>query len=387
MEAALFTKMLSDKSVTDLKKLKYKYPETDLREFVELLKASVYKPLPLLDFRGQESVYLDSVAQVRMSSVKLLLRPQCGIYGLKAMEDEISSTLTIENIDFTRDSVRRIMKGYAPADESENRIYGMKKGLEFISDPGHPITEENIHTLYEMTVGEFLGPEDRLLPGHIYRHDNVYIIGQEVEHTGLPHSKLPEYMARLVDFIQEDSGMNDLLKAAAIHFYFAYLHPYFDGNGRMARLLHLWYLVRQGYSSALFVPFSSYVERSRKRYYDAYTQVEENLKLSGVLDVTPFLLYFITDVYDRLEVRTAPAKTTEAFERAMATGQVTEKERDLWNYVLSAYGPEPFSTKQLEKDFGDAAYATIRKFAQKFWALGLLTKQNYGSRSKYQVSL
>ena len=43
------------------------------------------------------------------------------------MEEEIISTFTIENIDFSRDSVRKIMAGYAPSDESENRIYGMKR--------------------------------------------------------------------------------------------------------------------------------------------------------------------------------------------------------------------------------------------------------------------
>ena len=51
-----------------------------------------------------------------------------------------------------------------------------------------------------------------------------------------------------------DAGDAHLLKAALIHFYMAYLHPYFDGNGRMARLMNLWYMVQQGYSSALFVP-------------------------------------------------------------------------------------------------------------------------------------
>ncbi|WP_083809832.1 Fic family protein [Mahella australiensis] len=70
--------------------------------------------------------------------------------------------------------------------------------------------------------------------------------------------------------INADSPTNDLLKAAAIHFYIAYLHPCFDGNGRMARLMHLWYLRRQGYSSALFIPFSSYIERNRRGYYNTY---------------------------------------------------------------------------------------------------------------------
>ena len=76
MDAGLFTKMLSDKSVTDLKKLKYKYPQADLAEFVSLLKGSFYHALPLKDFDGGQMVYLESVAQVRLSAARVLLTPQ-----------------------------------------------------------------------------------------------------------------------------------------------------------------------------------------------------------------------------------------------------------------------------------------------------------------------
>lgn len=157
MDAGLFTKMLSDKSVTDLKKLKYKYPQADLAEFVSLLKDSFYHALPLKDFDGGQMVYLESVAQVRLSAARVLLTPQDSSqpYGIKAMEEEIVSTLSIEQIDTSRDSVRKILSGYAPANESEKRIYAMKKGLEFIVDPAHQISEENLHQLYEMTIGSF----------------------------------------------------------------------------------------------------------------------------------------------------------------------------------------------------------------------------------------
>ena len=76
MDAALFTKMLSDKSVLDLKKLGYKYPQADMGEFVSLLKNGFYHPLPLKDFSGQELVYLNSVAQVHLSAARILLTPQ-----------------------------------------------------------------------------------------------------------------------------------------------------------------------------------------------------------------------------------------------------------------------------------------------------------------------
>ena len=121
MDAVLFAKMLSDKHITDLKRLKYKYPDADIKEFVNLLKMGMYKELPIKDFSGNALVYLDSVAQVHMAAAKTLLTPQrsAGQYGIKAMEEEIASTLTIENIDFSRDSVRKILKGFAPSDDSE----------------------------------------------------------------------------------------------------------------------------------------------------------------------------------------------------------------------------------------------------------------------------
>ena len=387
MNASLFAKILSDKNVTDLKKLIYKYPDMDIEELIELFKTTVYKPLPIWDFNGREVVYMENITRVRMSAVKLLLAPQNSQsgFGIKAMENEIASTLTIENIDFSRDSIRKILQGYAPSDEQENRIYGIKKGLEYIAKPTNYISEDNISALYEMAIGQYLSGDDKLNPGEFYRYDTVFVMGQNVEHVGLNYKKLPDYMKRLVEFIKDDSPMNDLLKAAAVHFYFAYLHPYFDGNGRMARLMHMWYLRQQGYSSALFVPLSSYIQRSRKQYYNAYTLTEENAKISNVLDITPFLVYFIEHVYNKLVSPVPERGTLERFNAALENGAVTEKEKDLWYFVLSAYGESEFSTKQLERDFQNAAYATIRGFVLKFTELHLLSAQKYSNRVKYTI--
>ena len=75
----------------------------------------------------------------------------------------------------------------------------------------------------------------------------------------------------------------------------------------------------------------------------------------------------------------------DVFQSALSHGQVTEKEKALWEFVLSAYGDAEFSTKRLEKDFGNAAYATIRSFVLKFEKLGLLKSMQYGNRVKYAV--
>lgn len=181
-------------------------------------------------------------------------------------------------------------------------------------------------------------------------------------------------------------GINELHKAAILHFAFAYYHPYFDGNGRTARLFHLWYLVQQGYPAALFTPFSRYIAENKDAYYKAYERVERNALIPGYTDVTPFLFYFCNEVYNRLQVDAVPPKTDlEVYQTALAEGKITEKERLLWEYVLSAYGAEEFTTKQLEKDFRNAAYATIRTFVMKFHEMGLLTARKAGNRVFYRV--
>ena len=384
MDAVKFSKMLSDKHIINLKKLKYKYPD-DFSEFISVLKSSYYESLPIKDFNGNDLVYLNSCTDINLDAVKLLYTSQNSSYGTKALEEEIVATSAIESIDFSRESVRNIMKGFAPKDEEENRIFGLKQGFDFISDKKNKITEENIYKLYTMAIGNFLDDEDKLKQDNYYRHDTVFVMSHKVEHSGIDCKKLPEYMKALVKFANADDKTNDLLKAAILHFYIAYLHPYFDGNGRMARLLHMWFLIRKGYESTLFVPFSSYIEKSRNKYYDAYSLIEENYKLSGVMDITPFLQYFIQNVYDKMTEDSVQTDTLELYNSALADGKITEKEARLWQFVLSAYAGEPFTTKQLEKDFGNAAFATVRSFVMKFTNLGLLNAQKMKNKVLYSI--
>ncbi|MGN0457457.1 MAG: Fic family protein [Eubacterium sp.] len=384
MDAIKFSKMLSDKHIVDFKKLKYKYPD-DFDEFMEILKSSYYEKLPVNDFKGNNLVYLNSCTDVNLDAVKLLYTSQSSAYGTKALEEEIVATSAIESIDFNRDSVRNIMKGLAPKDKEENRIFCLKQGFEFISHKENKITEENIYKLYMMTIGNFLDDESKLKQGNYYRHDTVYVMSDKVEHSGIDHKKLPKYMKSFVEFANAKDSINDLLKATMLHFYIAYLHPYFDGNGRMARLIQMWFLIQKGYESTLFVPFSSYVEKSRKKYYDAYTLVEENYKLSGVIDITPFLIYFTQNVYEKMTGDTVKSNTLEKYNSALSAGEITEKEAKLWQFVLSTYAGDTFTTKQLEKDFGDVAFATVRSFVLKFTQLGLLNAQKMKNKVLYSV--
>ena len=384
MDIKLFTEMLRDKHYYDLKKLKYKYG-SDFPEFLENLKELYFVALPLCDFQGESIFYTENHPVFSSEATKLLFREQTKSYAAKTAENEIISTCAIENIDISRESVRNILKGFAPKDEQESRILGMKKGFEFICDVRNKITEENLHRLYMMSVGDFLGKDERLKEGCFYRHDDVFVVGSRVEHQGLDSKKIPSFMQKLIAFINTEDNINDLAKASIIHFYIAFVHPYFDGNGRMARLLHLWFLIQKGYQSALFIPFSSEIEKNRNKYYNAFTLIEENRKISGKTDVTPMISFFAENVYNKVSSSAVGTDVLSLYKSFLNSGNVTEKEKLLWQFILSKYGTEEFSTKQLEHDFSSVAYATVRGFVLKFEKEGLLSSQKYSNRVKYRV--
>ena len=391
MDAQKYIEMLGDKHFFDLKKMEYKYSKEDVSEMLSLLYANDGKQLSLTDVGNQQLLYINSMVTDPSAAMKSLMRYYGkDDYSLTAIEDEIVSTLSIEQIDTSRESVRNVLSGFAPQNEAENRIAGMKKGFEFIADKNNRITAETVRYLYEIMVNPFLEDEkDRLSANQLYRTGAVHIANQTRNvnvHDGMAHNKLSYHMDELFAFIQTQDSMNDLHKATAIHYYFAYLHPYFDGNGRMARMIHLWYLLQQGYSASLFLPFSSIIQKTKQDYYKAFDYTEKNVLISGRLDITPFLSYFADVVYHKMGDYSLQNNTVDAFQQLLANGKITQKENELFQFVLSRYGMGEFSTKQLEKDFGNCAYATIRSFVLKLTKEGILEQQPYGTRNKYSIA-
>ncbi|MDD7401577.1 MAG: Fic family protein [Eubacteriales bacterium] len=404
MDVQRFTQILRDPHFCNLKKMQYKYSQADVEACLVELRASHYLPLPLRDFKGQKLVYLPQLVQVKPTSLKLLYSPiaEGQNYSAEAMEEEIFDSLRIENISANRASLRKIVTGSssqfdpcpAQGQEAEKAqaspalLQGMKEALDLISQPSYKINTQNLHQLYQLAIGPGLSPEKQLPEGSFYRDDEVYVVGNRMGshvHRGLAAEKLPSYMADFLAFAQEEDEWDPLLKAAVLHFYLAYLHPYFDGNGRTARLFHLWYLVQAGFPASLFVSFSSYIEASKKAYYQAFQLIEQNQKISGVLDVSPFLTYFVDQVYNRLPQSLPAPRTLDSYQALLRAGQITAKERDLWNFILSFYGFADFSSKELERDFGQAAYATIYKFLKKFTRFQLLIQTDFSSRPRYKV--
>jgi Fic family protein len=354
--------MFSDPGAANFKRLRRLYSMEAAAEFITLLKGGFYRCLPILDVGGNPICCIENRIRVKASAYRVLFAPPCGESALQRfMDREIASSLFLEGTPYDQES-------------EAGRTLRIKSGLDFISDSSRSITVENIFKLHSLTSKDRGG----LHAGNYYRHG-------ETEGDGALHSQLPRHMRRLVAFINAEDDINDLLKAAAIHFCIVHLRPYFKGNGIMARLIHLWYLARRGYPSVIGAPVSSLIAKNERGYRHALRLINRNASQSGVTDITPFLTFFADKIYNRLDSMSQEDGVPSAYDEALAAGSITEKERDLWGFTRTVYAMEDFSTKKLEKDFGHAAYATIRGFVMKFEKLGLLSSRKFGNRVRYRI--
>lgn len=139
-----------------------------------------------------------------------------------------------------------------------------------------------------------------------YRRHDVHIVGASF--TPPPPYQIQEEMKQLVEFINENTAeLRPVELAAHAHYYLAWIHPFDDGNGRMARLLMNLILLRNRY------PFAVIKKVDRKKYLDALDAV------SGKGDFEPFLIYIARCV----------EQTLDLYLNAIEKGRTKEKLRTL----------------------------------------------------------
>lgn len=114
-------------------------------------------------------------------------------------------------------------------------------------------------------------------------------MGKERVHFQAVHSKrIPEEMERFIKWFNEDLSLNPLVKSGVAHLWFLTIHPFDDGNGRIARALSDMLLTQASYNCEKFYSLSSQIRLYRRHYYE---QLEKAQK--GDLDITEWLVWFL----------------------------------------------------------------------------------------------
>ncbi len=195
------------------------------------------------------------------------------------MEEAISSSM-MEGAATTRKVAKDMLrKKKTPKDKSQQMIFNNYQTIQFIvENKDKPLTGElllHIHRL--MTNSTLDNPEDA---GKFRQNDDVVVensITHEVVHTPPPFNELPEFINDLCEFFNRDNHkpfIHPIIVGIIIHFMIAYMHPFIDGNGRTARALFYWYMLKRGYWLTEYLSISRIIYRSKKSYEKSFLYAE-----------------------------------------------------------------------------------------------------------------
>lgn len=199
---------------------------------------------------------------------------------LSQIASELEGTLRIEGINTTRKQILNIIQSEEIISDNDKIIYNMYNGYKYILQ--RPIfNKENFLYLYKLLSFESLKEED-LTNG--YRNDMVYISN----HQGAPVELLDESMDSLFKFVNDNlSNKNiELLLPFIVHYYILYIHPFFDFNGRTARMCSIWlsFLLEKEYVIPTYL--SEGINDDKTNYYKAIDDSRNSHN-----DLTYFLTY------------------------------------------------------------------------------------------------
>lgn len=198
---------------------------------------------------------------------------------------EIEGTLNVENVPTTRKRLKELLEDNAPCkNDNDIIIKNMKAGIDFVNTLPE-FNKENLYKLYTLLSKDCLEEINQLHNGEYYRYDEVEI---SIYH-GCPHTKIDESIDALFTYVKKTLSSNDvflkILLPHICHYYIIYIHPYFDYNGRMARMVSYWVYLLSG-SNAFPPIISEAINQTKNEYYKAI-----ELSRDSHNDLTYFLKY------------------------------------------------------------------------------------------------
>lgn len=275
----------------------------------------IWQNLDFPNFTYDKETILTLLAEVKLKQGHLL--GQMENIGFENSQKTVLNVLTEDIIKSSE------IEGLKLNLEQVRSSLAKKLGIELSDDV---FVERNIQGIVDMTfdaVKNFDKPltQDRLLgwqaamfPGGWsglykikvgqYRDDNdgamqivSGAVGHEKVHYEAPQAeKLTEYMNQLIDYVNNDTKTDLIIKAGIVHLWFVINHPFEDGNGRIARALTDMLLARSENSYYRYYSMSSQIKKNRKTYYEA---LEITQKSS--LDITSWLKWFLENLILAIE--------------------------------------------------------------------------------------
>lgn len=299
---------------------------------LKLSRRDDWRPLPLLDRDGRALGYTLPAALLPSLHRVDRRRAEYEARGTRlpasheaherllvdaAMEEAIRSS-QLEGASTGRGQGKLLLvSGRQPRDRGERMIFNNYAGLRFMREEiGPTLTPEAILELHRvLSVGTLSDPA---AAGRLERPGEERIAVRDHQGRVLyeppPAEQLPERIERLCAFAnadeKEDPSLHPVLRAVLLHYWLAYDHPFFDGNGRTARILFFWAMRKHGYRFAEFLPISRLIRRAHGKYERAFLETETD---GG--DTTYFLVHQMATIERAIADFDVYARRKEAEQR------------------------------------------------------------------------
>jgi Fic family protein len=202
---------------------------------------------------------------------------------LNGIIEEAIATSQLEGASTTRAVAKKFLQeGRKPKNKSEHMILNSYLAMKKIEEE-YKNKELSLELLFEM---HSLITQNTINADEIHRlrknTDEIVIESDTVgEIIYIPPSEsfLASEIQNLIDFANNKNDeyfIHPIIKAVMIHFWIGYLHPFTDGNGRLARLLFFWYLLKHNYWAVSYLPISTVIKKAPAQYWQAYVYSEQD---------------------------------------------------------------------------------------------------------------
>ena len=314
--------------------------------------------------------------------------PQIAIKDIiiKILSNELYKTNKIEGIETVKSEIHSSLKDNRKANKKVNKLDGIIKKYKDImeknfKDTQHIDSLSSFRKIYDEMFEDFEKSGNYKLDGKYFRKDTVKVInglGKTI-HIGINGEEaIEKNMENLIQFMNK-KDISFLVKASISHFFFEYIHPFYDGNGRFGRYLLSLYLARKlDILTAFSLSYS--ISKNLDDYYKSFVEVED---VNNYGEITFFVDNILKTIKSGQEmIIELLSDSIMKFNHSMEilkeiTKKLSEKENImlqiyLQNYLFNDF--EEITNAELSYIIGDLTQQTINKYTQELEKKGYLIK-------------
>jgi len=339
----------------------------------------------LLEHTLLQEKILKNSSEINYISNKL---PQIAIKEIimKILSNELYKTNKIEGIETVKIEIHSSLKDDKNSNKKSNKLDGIIKKYKDIMENNFKDTEHieslsSFRKIYDEMFEDFEKSGNYKLDGKYFRKETVRVINGlgNIIHIGVNGEEaIEKNIESLIEFMNR-KDIPFLVKASIVHFFFEYIHPFYDGNGRFGRYLLSLYLARKlDNLTAFSVSYS--ISKNLDEYYKSFVEVED---VNNYGEITFFVENILKTIKNGQEMiiellNDSVMKFKHSIEILdELTKDLSEKENIilqiyLQNYLFNDF--EELTNIELSTIIGDLTQQTINKYTQELAKKGYLVK-------------